>query len=62
MANQKSKVSSSIKVYDIPLNKIKPDENQPRFHFDEEKLVQLKKSIRNEGLINPITVEKISKE
>lgn len=40
----------------IPVNRIHPNPFQPRESFDEEKLGELKDSIRESGLIQPITV------
>ncbi|TDI85671.1 MAG: ParB/RepB/Spo0J family partition protein, partial [Caldithrix sp.] len=46
----------------IPLNKIKPDPNQPRTTFDEESLSELANSIKQHGVLEPITVEYIQTE
>jgi len=40
----------------IPLNQIVPGSEQPRSNFDPQKLNELAESIRNNGLIQPITV------
>lgn len=40
----------------LPLNMIMHNENQPRKHFDEEKLQQLADSIKEYGFINPVVV------
>ncbi len=42
----------------IPLNKIYPDENQPRKLFDPSDIASLAQSIAQVGLLNPITVQK----
>lgn len=42
----------------IDINLIKPNENQPRKSFDEAKIMQLAESIRENGLIQPIIVQK----
>ena len=44
----------------IDINDIKPNENQPRKSFDEEKLEELASSIREHGLIQPIVVRRSS--
>lgn len=44
-------------VREIPLSAINPDPNQPRKDFDEEELEELAQSIRQNGLLNPITVK-----
>lgn len=41
----------------IALNRIKPDPDQPRKSFDQEKLAELANSIREHGVLQPITVE-----
>ena len=38
----------------VDINDIKPNENQPRKHFDPEKLSELAASIRERGIIYPI--------
>ncbi len=40
----------------LPLSKIEPRKGQPREKFDEEKLEELAESIREHGMIQPITV------
>ncbi|HEX4165960.1 MAG TPA: ParB/RepB/Spo0J family partition protein [Bryobacteraceae bacterium] len=42
----------------IPLDRIEPDEDQPREQFDQEKLEELARSIEAHGVIQPITVRK----
>lgn len=41
----------------IALNRIKPDPDQPRKSFDQEKLTELANSIKEHGVLQPITVE-----
>lgn len=43
----------------LPISKVEPREDQPRSRFDEEALDELTESIRQYGLIQPITVRKI---
>jgi ParB family chromosome partitioning protein len=43
----------------IPLSDISLDSNQPRKKLDEEKLEELAASIRNKGVIEPVTVRLI---
>jgi ParB family chromosome partitioning protein len=40
----------------MPVSSIEPHLDQPRRHFDEEKLAELAESIRTRGLIQPIVV------
>lgn len=42
----------------VALDQIQPGEDQPRDHFDDEKLRELAQSIRAHGVIQPITVRK----
>lgn len=45
-------------VVSIDIEKIKPDPNQPRKEFDEEKLQELASDIKLHGLIQPILVRR----
>ena len=45
-------------IYYIGLNDIKPNSNQPRKHFDEEKIEDLANSIIEHGIIQPLIVRK----
>ncbi len=45
-------------VIDMPLGNIHPNPNQPRTHFDEERIQELAQSIQELGIIQPITVRK----
>ena len=44
----------------IPIMRVEPREDQPRKSFDDEALEELAESIRNYGLIQPITVRRSS--
>lgn len=46
-------------IVNIDVNKIIPNKNQPRKVFDEKALEELSQSIKNYGIIQPITVRKI---
>lgn len=41
----------------IPIDRIDPSPEQPRTHFDQERLDELTASIRHQGVIQPIIVE-----
>jgi ParB family chromosome partitioning protein len=43
-------------VLEIPLKSIKANPYQPRKHFNEESLLELGESIKNDGLLQPIVV------
>ncbi len=45
-------------VYQIPLEKIIPNPFQPRRVFDESKMLELTQSVREFGVLQPITVRK----
>jgi ParB family chromosome partitioning protein len=46
----------------IPIDKIRPDPNQPRTTFDAGALAELAGSIRENGILQPITVEYVAEE
>jgi len=48
-------------MFEIPLEEIEVNPFQPRTHFDEEALKELSESIKVQGIIQPITVRKLSK-
>ena len=53
---QEYKADSVCRIY---LNNIEVNPFQPRTHFKEEKLLELASSIKEHGIIQPITVRKI---
>ncbi len=54
---QNNDISGDI-VQKIPVGKIRPNRYQPRRNFDEAALAELSESIRNRGLLQPISVWK----
>ena len=44
----------------LPLSQIESCQNQPRKSFDQEKLEELAESIRQHGVIQPLTVRKLA--
>jgi ParB family chromosome partitioning protein len=54
--------SGSSSLNEIELNKINPNPNQPRTVFEEEALEELAVSIRNFGVIQPITLKETDRE
>ena len=50
------------KTYKLPLSDISPNKFQPRKNFDEENLEDLKNSIKERGVIQPIIVRKSNEE
>lgn len=51
-------VCGEDKVLSIPIEKIKPNPNQPRKEFKQESILELSQSIRNHGIIQPLVVKK----
>ena len=49
-----------MKLMNLKIDNIVTNSNQPRKYFDNEKMSELKDSIKNSGLLQPITVRKIS--
>ncbi|KEI01697.1 ParB/RepB/Spo0J family partition protein [Clostridium botulinum] len=49
---------SNESVLKIKMNLIKPNSNQPRKSFDEEKILQLAESIKEHGVIQPVILQK----
>lgn len=45
-------------IRELKLNEIEPNINQPRKHFNDEKLNQLAESIKQHGIVQPIIVKK----
>jgi ParB family chromosome partitioning protein len=52
-----SGASAGERALRIPLEKLKPNPNQPRKHFDQGDLAELADSIRSHGIIQPLIVE-----
>ena len=48
------------KVLEIPTIQIRPNKTQPRRSFDEDKLRLLSQSIANNGILQPLTVRRLS--
>ncbi len=49
-------------IFHIEVEKIRPNPQQPRRYFDEERIRELAASIREFGILQPIVVSKIEKE
>ena len=54
------KVEGASSLNEIPLSEIEANPDQPRREFDEEALLELSESIRQIGVIQPITLRKIA--
>lgn len=51
---------SGSKILEIDINQIKTNPNQPRKNFDPDALMELRDSIINQGILQPILVEEIA--
>lgn len=56
------RTEGSSSINEVPLSKIQPNPDQPRHVFDEEALRELAVSIKQLGVIQPITLRKIDDE
>ena len=54
----KDNVEVNVEIANIPIDKIIPNPEQPRKEFDPQTLIELSQSIRENGVIVPITVNK----
>ncbi len=44
----------------VPITEIRPNPRQPRRYFNESKIAELAESIRNQGILQPLLVRKVS--
>lgn len=51
-------LSDNERVHSIYVEKIEPNPEQPRKHFDEQALKELTASIKNHGIVQPLVVTK----
>ena len=51
-------LENNERVQNLPINKVIPNPEQPRKHFEEEALNELAKSIKNHGIVQPLIVTK----
>lgn len=56
------RTEGSSSINEVPLSQIQPNPDQPRHVFDEEALRELSVSIKQLGVIQPITLRKIDDE
>ena len=55
-----AEISVTDRVVRVPLSAITPSPMQPRKHFREEQLTELMDSIREHGIIQPLTVRRVN--
>ena len=60
--SKKNANSSNTGVNKVKINNIKPNPDQPRRDFDKKSLEELSLSIKNKGVITPITLRKSGKD
>ena len=67
VAKPKEKITVSLseedikdRIISVSIDKIKANENQPRKSFDDNTLEELAESIKNQGILQPLLVEKIN--
>jgi len=51
-------VSNDHGVYEVHIEKLIPNQDQPRFLFGDEKMIELVSSVREKGIIQPIVVKR----
>lgn len=56
ISTEEVRTAGSSSINEVPIRLIQPNPNQPRREFDEQALEELADSIREIGLIQPITV------
>jgi len=61
-ARLRENASAGEAVFQIEVDKIKPNPHQPRKNFDEETIKDLAASIREVGMLQPLVVTKVEKE
>ncbi len=60
ISEEEVKVEGASSINEIPLSEIEANPDQPRREFDEEALLELSESIRQIGVIQPITLRKVA--
>lgn len=55
----KVNTASANTIQEIPISQIVPNQKQPRTSFDDEALAELAQSIKELGIVQPLTVRKV---
>ena len=58
MEEKKRDLFQSRRIHQLPIDKIVPNPRQPRRHFDEQALRELSASIRQHGVLQPLSVQR----
>ena len=59
MLTPKNDLYQSSRIHMLPIDRISPNPRQPRRHFPEEPLRELADSIRQHGVLQPLSVQKM---
>lgn len=54
------RTQGSSTISEVPISQIEPNPNQPRREFDEEALKELANSIKELGIVSPITLRQVA--
>ena len=54
----RSQVTEDRKIQDLDIDKLRPNEFQPRHAFSDDSIAELAQTIEKDGLLQPITVRK----
>ena len=54
--------STAPRLFDIPLDHIEPNPNQPRSQFDDDALRELAASIKNSGVLQPVLLRPVGQD
>ena len=60
ISTESVRTGGSSTINEIAIDQIEPNPNQPRREFDEEALAELATSIREIGIIQPITLRQVA--
>ena len=58
MEEKKRELFQSRRIHQLPIDKIVPNPRQPRRYFDEQALRELAESIRQHGVLQPLSVQR----
>lgn len=58
MEQKRPALYQSNRIYHLPIERISPNPRQPRRHFAEQPMRELADSIRQHGVLQPLTVQK----
>lgn len=58
MEQKRHPLFQSNRIYQIPIDQIIPNPRQPRRHFEEQSMGELAESVRQHGVLQPLSVQK----